>query len=110
MVVVEVPCDLVVTHLPISKEEQPIQVSNEHDKISSTDTDVSESSVLLERSNMNNAKGKTKSVRLDISFKSSSHTGLQTTELVFIKCSLSLLFSYYIFYHFAHNFLEDYPL
>ncbi|XP_063947905.1 uncharacterized protein LOC108218607 isoform X2 [Daucus carota subsp. sativus] len=82
MVVVEVPCDLVVTHLPISKEEQPIQVSNEHDKISSTDTDVSESSVLLERSNMNNAKGKTKSVRLDISFKSSSHTGLQTTELV----------------------------
>ncbi|XP_074354322.1 uncharacterized protein LOC141693199 isoform X2 [Apium graveolens] len=81
MVVVEVPCDLIVTHLPIPKEG-PVEVSTEQDKISLADTDVSESSVLPERSNINNAKGQTKSVRLDISFKSSSHTGLQTTELV----------------------------
>lgn len=81
MVVVEVPCDLIVTHLPIPKEK-PVQVSNEQDKISVADTDISESSVLPERSNNNTAKGQTKSVRLDISFKSPSHTGLQTTELV----------------------------
>lgn len=90
MVVVEVPCDLIVTHLPIPKEEAA-QVSNELDKISPADTDVSESSVLPERFNINNAKGKTKSVRLDISFKSPSHTGLQTTELVHIECLPLLL-------------------
>lgn len=95
MVVVEVPCDLIVTHLPIPKEE-PAEVSNEQDKISLADADVSESSVLPERSNMNNAKGQTKSVRLDISFKSPSHTGLQTTELVHIEClPLLLLYCYY---------------
>lgn len=89
MVVVEVPCDLIVTHIPISKEEL-VRVSNEQDKTSLTDADISESSVLPERSNVNNAKGRTKSVRLDISFKSPSHTGLQTTELVYIKCFLIL--------------------
>lgn len=98
MVVVEVPCDLIVTHLPIPKEK-PVQVSNEQDKISVADTDISESSVLPERSNNNTAKGQTKSVRLDISFKSPSHTGLQTTELVHIECLallLLILLCYYV--------------
>lgn len=83
MLVAEVPRDLVSTtasHLPIPKE--PTLVFNE-DKISLTDKDGMESSVLPERSNLNNDKGQeAQSVRIDISFKSPSHTGLQTTELV----------------------------
>lgn len=84
MLVAEVPRDLVSTtasHLPVPKE--PTLVFNEEDKISLTDKDGMESSVLPERSNLNNDKGQeAQSVRIDISFKSPSHTGLQTTELV----------------------------
>ncbi|KAM7512128.1 hypothetical protein LguiB_011003 [Lonicera macranthoides] len=87
MLVVEVPCDLVVSaassNVQVLKDEQVNKVSGEHD-INSIQTESVglECSLLPECSKMKNEGKGVQSVRLDISFKSPSHTGLQTTELV----------------------------
>lgn len=88
MLVVEVPCDLIVSatssNVQVLKDEQINKVSGEHD-INSVQTESVglESSVSPECSKMKNEDKGVQSVHLDISFKSPSHTGLQTTELVF---------------------------
>lgn len=84
MLVVEVPHDLtnsVAPNLQTTKEE-PIHVPGGQGSHVQTEVSSSESSASLNREiNHDNSKD-SKSVRIDISFKSPSHTGLQTTELV----------------------------
>lgn len=84
MLVVEVPHDLIVSaasNVHVLKESS--DVSGEQRNSFETDTVASESAALPSSINTNNDDGKeVKSIRLDISFKAPSHTGLQTTELV----------------------------
>ena len=79
MLVVEVPHDLIISaasNVQTLKEE-PTKVNGEQDMIGL------ENSALPKCTHISNEKGNdAKAVRLDISFKSPSHTGLQTTELV----------------------------
>lgn len=88
MLVVEVPCDLIASSASNvqSPKEEPSHVSGEQDSNVQPDVVVLEESSLPKCSQMNNDTIKDSiSVRLDISFKSPSHTGLQTTELVFFS-------------------------
>lgn len=84
MLVVEVPHDLtnsVAPNLQTTKEE-PTNVPGGQGSHVQTEVSSSENSASLNREiNHDNSKD-SKSVRIDISFKSPSHTGLQTTELV----------------------------
>jgi hypothetical protein len=76
--VVEVPHDLISSTAP------DVQASKV-ESVQSEDPIGSESYVSAKYSKMKNETGKdVNSIRLDISFKSPSHTGLQTTELVCI--------------------------
>ncbi|XP_020573232.1 uncharacterized protein LOC110019761 isoform X2 [Phalaenopsis equestris] len=75
MLVAEVPCDITLSHgnssiADISKEKSS-KISEEHNS-SSKDSIITEDVVAVG----------VKPIRLDISFKSTSHTGLQTSELV----------------------------
>ncbi|KAF8379237.1 hypothetical protein HHK36_028669 [Tetracentron sinense] len=87
MLVAEVPRDLIVatgnaSNVQIPKEEST-QRTGEQGNIIHYDMVGSENSSLPKCSQMKVDNGMdVKSVRLDISFKSPSHTGLQTTELV----------------------------
>ncbi|XP_024009832.1 uncharacterized protein LOC18015150 isoform X2 [Eutrema salsugineum] len=81
MLVVEVPCDLICSIQ--SPKEGPDCITVDQDSNSNTEMVGFEDSVAANSlptftGNLANAK----SVRLDISFKTPSHTGLQTTQLV----------------------------
>ncbi|KAK8970298.1 hypothetical protein KSP40_PGU017847 [Platanthera guangdongensis] len=88
MLVAEVPCDITFSHgtsslVDISKAKSS-KLSGEHDNVSLLNLSGLQS-VITSRISMipkNDADVVSKSVRLDISFKSTSHTGLQTSELV----------------------------
>lgn len=85
MLVVEVPQDLIAssaTSVQASKKEL-LQNTSEQSNSFLVDPTRLETSASLHCSKMKHETDKdVKSVRLDISFKSPSHTGLQTTELV----------------------------
>ncbi|GAB4861927.1 hypothetical protein Ancab_037182 [Ancistrocladus abbreviatus] len=92
MLVVEVPDDLICSAASSARTptNEPSKLTGEEgicqtdmggpDKFSLKHSDVDKFS--LKHSDVSNDGQDAKSVRLDISFKSSSHTGLQTTELV----------------------------
>ncbi|XP_061345061.1 uncharacterized protein LOC133290922 isoform X2 [Gastrolobium bilobum] len=85
MLVVEVPQDVVTSSAPIvqSLKEEPHCTPGEHGNDSHSDIIQSEDSALPKSTQINSdALKESKSVRVDISFKSPSHTGLQTTEMV----------------------------
>lgn len=87
MLVVEVPVDASSTSNVQSPKEELAPMSGEQGSNVQSDVVVLEESALPKCSQINYDTNKDSiSVRLDISFKSPSHTGLQTTELV----SLSL--------------------
>lgn len=92
MLVVEVPTDLIAssTSNVQSPKENPPLMSSEHGCNVHADVVVLEDSSLPKCTQINYDSTKDAiSVRLDISFKSPSHTGLQTTEMVsFISRSL----------------------
>ncbi|KAG8653680.1 uncharacterized protein LOC110614705 isoform X7 [Manihot esculenta] len=85
MLVVEVPNDLInsaSSNVQSPKEEQT-RMTGEHENHVHSDIVGSEDSISPKCSQINDDSTKeVKSIRLDISFKSPSHTGLQTTELV----------------------------
>ncbi|GAV62042.1 NTP_transf_2 domain-containing protein/PAP_assoc domain-containing protein [Cephalotus follicularis] len=85
MLVVEVPHDLIISSASNvqSPKVGPTQMTGEHSNHVHSDMVDSEESASPECSQLyyDNTKD-VKSVRLDISFKTPSHTGLQTTELV----------------------------
>ncbi|KAL0846046.1 hypothetical protein Bca101_019292 [Brassica carinata] len=81
MLVVEVPCDLVCSIQ--SPKDGPDCITVDQDSNSNTDMvgfedSAAANSLATKAGNLANAK----CVRLDISFKTPSHTGLQTTQLV----------------------------
>ncbi|KAK7260115.1 hypothetical protein RIF29_25888 [Crotalaria pallida] len=85
MLVVEVPQDAITSSAPLvqSLKEEPHGTPGEHGNESHSDIIQSEDPTLPKGSQINfDASSDSKSVRLDISFKSPSHTGLQTTEMV----------------------------
>ncbi|KAL5539403.1 hypothetical protein UlMin_044722 [Ulmus minor] len=85
MLVVEVPCDLIVSSNSNvqSPKEVPSHMCGEQGSNVHPDVVVLEESALQKCSQINDNPNKDSiSVRLDISFKSPSHTGLQTTGLV----------------------------
>lgn len=83
MLVVEVPVDASSTSNVQSPKEDPAHMSGEQGSNVQSDVVVLEESTLPKCSQINYDTNKDSiSVRLDISFKSPSHTGLQTTELV----------------------------
>lgn len=85
MLVVEVPQDAITSSAPMAQslKEEPHGTPSEHGNESHSDIIQLEDSALPRSSQKNfDASKDSKSVRLDISFKSPSHTGLQTTEMV----------------------------
>ncbi|KAM1140447.1 hypothetical protein ACFX19_041219 [Malus domestica] len=85
MLVVEVPHDLIVSSASNvqSPKEEPPPMSGEHGTNVNSSVVVLEESVVPKCSQINDDATKDSvSVRIDISFKSPSHTGLQTTQLV----------------------------
>ncbi|PIA50189.1 hypothetical protein AQUCO_01300731v1 [Aquilegia coerulea] len=87
MLVVEVPQDVVISSGNTSNELTPklksIEANSEESSSDHSDTMVLEDCSWKVCSEVRKEEGLgVKSVRLDISFKSPSHTGLQTTELV----------------------------
>ncbi|KHN24642.1 Poly(A) RNA polymerase cid14 [Glycine soja] len=84
MLVVEVPQDVITSLAPMiqSLNEEPHCTPGEHGNDNQSDSIRLEDSALPKGSQMKFDALKSKSVRLDISFKSPSHTGLQTTEMV----------------------------
>ncbi|GJN39081.1 hypothetical protein PR202_gb28175 [Eleusine coracana subsp. coracana] len=87
MLVADVPCDTnTSSEYPSvldSSQEYPVNMIGEQGSPPRSDTSSSEGSNMLACSKMNKDDCDTvQSIRLDISFKSASHTGLQTTELV----------------------------
>lgn len=84
MLVVEVPQDVITSSAPMiqSLNEEPRCTPDEHGNDNHSDTIQLEDLALQKGSQMKFDALKSKSVRLDISFKSPSHTGLQTTEMV----------------------------
>lgn len=85
MLVVEVPQDLVSSSASSvqSPKEEPSHNGQELSNLAQAHSDVQEDSApqVCPQTNYNNTDS-SKSVRLDISFESASHTGLQTAELV----------------------------
>ncbi|XP_055817502.1 uncharacterized protein LOC129886714 isoform X2 [Solanum dulcamara] len=84
MLVVEVPHDLIsssLSNLQTPKAE-PTQLTVEEGNTFQADSTCSDSSSSPQWYKVNECVKDVKAVRLDISFKSPSHTGLQTTELV----------------------------
>ncbi|RDY06872.1 Non-canonical poly(A) RNA polymerase protein Trf4-1, partial [Mucuna pruriens] len=82
MLVVEVPRDVITSFTIQSLNEEPHCTPGEHGNDNHSDTIQLEDSALPKGSQMKFDALKSKSIRLDISFKSPSHTGLQTTEMV----------------------------
>lgn len=97
MLVVEVPRDLISTlsndHLP--KEEADPPAASEEGNHFHADVVSSEASNSPKWSKPRNyINDGFKSVRLDISFKSPTHTGLQTTALVFFWKAIDIFKCY----------------
>ncbi|CAM0909318.1 unnamed protein product [Alopecurus aequalis] len=87
MLVAQVPCDINMSieypSVLDSSQENPINMLGEQGSPPRSDNSSSEGSNTLMSSKMNKDDcDAVQSIRLDISFKSPSHTGLQTTELV----------------------------
>ncbi|XP_039807906.1 uncharacterized protein LOC120671596 isoform X2 [Panicum virgatum] len=87
MLVADVPCDTNMfneySSVLDSSQEYSVNVLGEQGSPPRSDTSSSEGSNMLVSSKLNKDDGDiVQSIRLDISFKSPSHTGLQTTELV----------------------------
>ena len=87
MLVADVPCDTNTfneySSVLDSSQEYSVNVLGEQGSPPRSDTSSSEGSNMLVSSKLNKDDGDiVQSIRLDISFKSPSHTGLQTTELV----------------------------
>ncbi|XP_020239737.1 uncharacterized protein LOC109818618 isoform X1 [Cajanus cajan] len=84
MLVVEVPQDVITSSPPMmqSLNEEPQCTPGEHGNDNHADTIQLEDSAMQKGSQMKFDALKSKSIRLDISFKSPSHTGLQTTAMV----------------------------
>lgn len=85
MLVMEVPHDLVAhsSSMISTLKEEPTKLTGEGDTPVETNMVNLESSTSVNCSTMNHDDDKhMKSICIDISFKSPSHTGLQTTELV----------------------------
>ncbi|XP_019463331.1 PREDICTED: uncharacterized protein LOC109362173 [Lupinus angustifolius] len=85
MLVVEVPQDVITSLAPMvqSLKEEPHSTPGRHGNESHSDIIQLEDPSFPKSSQINSDAPKdSKSVRLDISFKSPSHTGLQTTEMV----------------------------
>ncbi|XP_027335017.1 uncharacterized protein LOC113849355 [Abrus precatorius] len=84
MLVVEVPQDVIISLDPMiqSLKEELHCMHGEHGNGNHSEIVHLEESALSKGSQMNFDALKSKSIRLDISFKSPSHTGLQTTEMV----------------------------
>lgn len=83
MLVVEVPCDMVCSIQSPKDGPDCITVdqdSNGNTKMVGFEESAAANSLPTNSGNLANAK----SVRLDISFKTPSHTGLQTTQLVIV--------------------------
>lgn len=102
MLVVEVPQDVITSSAPTlhSLKDELHCTTGEHGNDSHSDIIQSEDSALLKSSQTNfYALKESKSVRLDISFKSPSHTGLQTTEMVISHYFRAFNYIYiYIYY------------
>lgn len=84
MLVVAVPDDLITSassSMQFPKDEQA-HANGEHENVCS-DMISQEDTTLLKYSEVMDTKKDAKLIRIDISFKSPSHTGLQTTKLVF---------------------------
>jgi hypothetical protein len=97
MLVVEVPEDVITSSAPTlhSLKEKSHCTTGEHGNDNHSDMIQLEDSASLKRSKTNfYALKDSKSVRVDISFKSPSHTGLQTTGMVI---SRDQGFQFYIF-------------
>lgn len=87
MLVVEVPHDVITssgnTSILHNSKIESAKVTDEQSSVAHSDTMGSgNGSLCSEMKGENGFQSDMKSVRLDISFKSPSHTGLQTTELV----------------------------
>jgi len=85
MLVVEVPQDVITSSAPTlhSLKEESRCTTGEHVNDGHSDIIQLENPALLKRSQTNvYALKDSNSVRVDISFKSPSHTGLQTTGMV----------------------------
>jgi hypothetical protein len=83
MLVVEVPCDLICSIQ--SPKDGPDCITVDQDSNGNTEMVGFEDSAAANSLPTNTGNlAIAKSVRLDISFKTPSHTGLQTTQLVFI--------------------------
>lgn len=83
MLVVDVPHDIVTAaapsvHIPLREQNK----LNDGQVADQNDTNRSDSTPQPKRSEATSCDKDSTSVRLDISFKSPSHTGLQTSELV----------------------------
>lgn len=97
MLVVEVPCDLVCSIQ--SPKDGPDCITVDQDSNGNTEMvgfedSAAANSLPTNTGNLANAK----SVRLDISFKTPSHTGLQTTQLVFIFFCFSIARFFFLHY------------
>ena len=87
MLVVEVPHDLITSSASNvqSPKEETTHVPGEQGSNVQSDIVVLEDAVLTKCIQIDHdTTNDSKSVRIDISFKSPSHTGLQTTELVIL--------------------------
>lgn len=85
MLVVDVPYDAIISSAPIlhSPKGKSALTAGANDSVVCSDIIHSEDSTVLKCSLINSDTEKdSKSVRIDISFKTPSHTGLQTSELV----------------------------
>lgn len=89
MLVVEVPCDLISTpsnvHTPKEELDQGASDKGKPLKSDAGSAECTQCSASPNWSKIGSGSNyEFKSVRLDISFKSSTHTGLQTTGLVIL--------------------------
>lgn len=102
MLVVEVPDDVIISAASVvqSPKEEAHCIADERGHDVHSDTILLEDSALQKSSQISYDSARdSKLVRLDISFKSPSHTGLQTTELVIFPRLKSFEFSFCIFFH-----------
>lgn len=93
MLVVEVPHDLITssTSNMQSPKEESSAITGEQDVNILNDMTGLEDSALPKCLEVYDSSMSTKSVRIDISFKTPSHTGLQTSELVIQICNIAYL-------------------
>jgi hypothetical protein len=96
MLVVEVPNDLIASsasNVQSPKEEAPHMIGEPDNNVHSCGVGLEESATPKCPQIIYDATKDSVSIRIDISFKSPSHTGFQTTQLVSLSRSLSLSLS-----------------